>query len=224
MQLESAGIVAICAVGAKTGSAPGMVYHHVSVEDGCQSLSNFVPTCSWSESWHRGINSKHTQCSQLMSDKMDVRLRCFVMFFAGSTGRWGQLDVPLLRFSMRLYSSATSARCRLGTLQGWHQPVAMSRGGIPHEIRTTDSTRSSRTLFIRKTCCKVSARNVQNVFNVDMNFRQFLGTVLVFSFHISYFNVVHRCPSNFQNDLVAFQQRLTDQAGETALESSEVVR
>ena len=120
---------------------------------------------------------------QLIGDKMDVRLRCFVMFFAGSTGRWGQLDVPLLRFSMRLYSSATSTRCRLGTLQGWHQPVAMSRGGIPHEIRATDSTRSSRTLFIRKACCKVSVQNVQHVFNVDMNFPwQFLGTVLVFIF------------------------------------------
>eukprot|EP00434_Breviolum_minutum_P037371 symbB.v1.2.033135.t1/scaffold4075.1/size45108/7 len=43
VQLESAGIVAICAVGAKTGSAPGMVYHHVSVEDdGVSSMSPFL--------------------------------------------------------------------------------------------------------------------------------------------------------------------------------------
>ena len=32
-RLERAGVVAVCAVGAKVGTAPGVVYHHVRVQE-----------------------------------------------------------------------------------------------------------------------------------------------------------------------------------------------
>eukprot|EP00438_Fugacium_kawagutii_P027546 Skav222830 [mRNA] locus=scaffold4760:118763:119353:+ [translate_table: standard] len=42
-RLQRAGVSAVCAVGAKTGTAPGVVYHHVPVkDDGVSSMLPFL--------------------------------------------------------------------------------------------------------------------------------------------------------------------------------------
>lgn len=63
-RLQNASIVAVCAVGAKPASAPGVVYHHLRVEDdGVSSMLPFLDSaCDFIHQQRQGAGSVLVHC------------------------------------------------------------------------------------------------------------------------------------------------------------------